>query len=148
MSKFQSVIKDSFQDNNNLTRVRIKVDPAKWKDANNDNNKIKQLDEYTGYILQEYEDGTVDIYLPTDGDEPSIFNMQSSQIQSSGEDRYGMLKQLIKSCLGNMGVNSDDIIQGVEEADCIHTLEDWMRQGGFNDGQIIDVLKEFISETN
>ena len=148
MSKFQSVIKDSFQDSNNLTRVRIKVDPAKWKDANNDNEQIKQLDEYTGYILQEYEDGTVDIYLPTDGEEPSIFNMQASKIQSAGGDRYGKLKELIKRCLGNMGVNNEDIIAGVDSADCIHTLEDWMRQGGFNDGQIIDVLKEFISETN
>ena len=148
MSKFQTVINDSFDDKNNLTRVRIKVDPAKWKGANNDNDKILKLDEYTGYILQEYDDGTVDIYLPTDGDEPSIFNMLASKIQTGGDDKYRGLKELIKQCLSQMGVNNEDIIHGVDNADCIHTLEDWMRQGGFNDGQIIDVLKEFISETN
>jgi hypothetical protein len=148
MSRFQSVISDSFEDNNNLTRVRIKVDPAKWRGASKDNESIKQLEEFTGYILQEYEDGTVDIYLPTGGEEPSIFNMQSTDIQSSGGDRYRDLKELIKQCLSKMGVNNIDIIEGIDKADCIHTLEDWMRQGGCNDGQIIDILKEFISETN
>lgn len=147
MSKFQTVINDSF-DKNNLTRVRIKIDPAKWKGAENDNNKIKELDEYTGYILQEFDDGTVDIYLPTDGDEPAIFNMLASNIKQGENDRYRQLKELIKQCLANMGVNNEDIIQGLDKADCIHTLEDWMRQGGMSDGQIIDILKEYISETN
>ena len=142
MSKFQSIISNSFKESNNLTKVRIKIDPAKWDSSVN----VNDLDEFTGYILQEYDDGTVDVFVPDAESSDPIFNMQSTNVQQV--DRYSKIKELIKQCMSSMGVNNTDIISGIDKADCIHVLEDWMRQGGCSDGQIIDIFKEYISETN
>lgn len=141
MSKFNSVISDSINRNTNLTKVRIKIDPAKWNPKCN----VHELDEYTGYILQEFDDGTVSVFIPGIDDAESIFNLPNDGVEH--DDRYSDLKQLIVTCLKNKGVQEDDIIAGVEQATCIHVLEDWMRHGGMSEREIIDILKEFISES-
>jgi len=147
MSKFQSIISDSFENGNSLTKVRIKIDPAKWTP----DCDVTELEEYSGYILQEFDDGTVDVFIPGIGSKESIFNIPMGDVDGSeaevGGDRYEQLKELILSCMQNKGVNDEKIVEGIRSADCVHVLEDWMRHASFSERDIIEVLKEYISES-
>ena len=97
MSKFQSIISDSFENGNSLTKVRIKIDPAKWTPDCN----VTDLEEFSGYILQEFDDGTVDVFIPGIGSAESIFNIPMGDVEGGeiegGGDRYEQLKELILS---------------------------------------------------
>ena len=68
----------------NLTRVRIKVDPAQWED----DIDVAKLDEYVGYILQEFEDGSVDVFMPDQGfDNPIMRVLQTARNQAITKQR-------------------------------------------------------------
>jgi hypothetical protein len=141
MSKFNSIISDSVKNTSNLTRVRIKIDPAKWTPKCN----VNELEEFVGYILQENEDGSVSVYIPGVDSTESIFNIPMSGVEQ--HDRYQQLKEIILSCMDNKGVNDPKVIDGIKTSDCIHVLEDWMHHGGFSEREIIDILKDYISES-
>lgn len=137
MSKFNNKL-NTVVETTNLTKVRIKIDPAKWKPGCN----VNELDEFHGYILQEFDDGTMDIYIPANN---SIMNMLGTDVETP--DRYNALKKLILTCLEHKGNNDTQVVDGITKADCIHTIEDWMRHGGMSESEIIDIFKEYISET-
>jgi len=64
MPNFNTVLYESIVESlHNLQRIKIKIDPAQWKPGCD----IRELDEYTGYILQEFEDGSVQVFVPDEG---------------------------------------------------------------------------------
>ena len=133
LNKYLQQSKDSLQ------RVRFKVDPGKVSG----HEEMADVEEYVGYVLQEFEDGSADIYIPGDGaDNMSIMRMVLP-VQDGG--RYKYLKQMISKALPSKGVG--DKQQEVESLDCIHKLEDFMKMNNFADSEIIEIFKEYISET-
>lgn len=128
----------------NLTRVRIKVDPAQWED----NIDVAKLDEYVGYILQEFEDGSVDVFLPDQGfDNPIMRVLQTALANDEQPTRYDLLKKNVINQLPSKGVDTDQTQQDINTATCIHDIVKLMKINNFADSEIIDQLKEYISET-
>jgi hypothetical protein len=146
MSQFNNIMSESIRQNsNNLTKVRIKIDPAEYKPGCD----VNQLDEYTGYILQEFDDGTVSVFVPDAGLENPILQMLGQDINrgDAEDNKYSYLKELILKELPGKGVNDEDTKSSIQSSDCIHKLVDWMKQANFAEAEIIEVLKEYISET-
>ena len=143
MANFNSVLHESIVENlQSLTKIRIKIDPAQWSPGCD----IHELDEYTGYILQEFDDGTVQVFVPGEGLANPIMNIGPDQIANEPEDPYQYLKELICKALPSKGAG-EDVGADINKADCIHTLVDAMKFNGFADSEVIEILKEFISET-
>ena len=143
MSKFSNIIHEGISENKkNLTRVKIKIDPAKYKPGCN----VNEIDEYTGYILQEFDDGSVEVFVPDAGLEHPIMRMLGIAVGQEKPSRYSYLKELIADALPKKGSGEDDA-EEMQSLDCIHKLTDFMKHNNFADSEIIDLFKEYISET-
>jgi len=143
MANFNSVLYESIVESlHTLQKIRIKIDPAQWKPGCN----IQELDEYTGYILQEFEDGSVQVFVPDEGLSNPIMSIGPEQISQEEQDPYQYLKELICKALPSKG-GGDEVAQEISQADCIHTIIDTMKFNNFSDAEVIEILKEFISET-
>ena len=143
MANFNSVLYESIVESlHTLQKIRIKIDPAQWKPGCN----IQELDEYTGYILQEFEDGSVQVFVPDEGLSNPIMSIGPEQISPEEQDPYQYLKELICKALPSKG-GGDEVSQEISQADCIHTIIDTMKFNNFSDTEVIEILKEFISET-
>tara|TARA_R110000824_G_scaffold20817_20_gene78116 strand:- start:8869 stop:9309 length:441 start_codon:yes stop_codon:yes gene_type:complete len=143
MPNFNTVLYESIVESlHNLQRIKIKIDPAQWKPGCD----IRELDEYTGYILQEFEDGSVQVFVPDEGLSNPIMSIGPGQIADEEGDPYRYLKELICKALPSKG-GGEDKAQEISEADCIHTIVDTMKFNNFSESEVIDILKEFISET-
>lgn len=127
-----------------LPYIKIKIDPKQWTD----DADITQLDEYTGYILQEFDDGTVDVFVPDQGFDNPIMRVLQSQLGSTEEPcRYHLLKQNVIDQLPSKGVDTEETQQEIMNTDCIHDVVKLMKMNNFADSEIIEQLKEYISET-
>lgn len=145
MPAFENVIyRNLIEHTENLTRVRIKVDPAQWAD----DVDVSMLDEYVGYILQEFDDGTVDIFVPDQGFDNPIMRVLQTALRSAHEPvRYELLKKNVIEQLPSKGVDTDQIKQEILQTQCIHDVVKLMKMNNFADDEVIEHLKEYISET-
>lgn len=142
MSHFGKVMQSAILENKeNLMKVRIKLDPAQYHpDAD-----LSEIEEYVGYVLQEFDDGSYDIFVPDAGLEEPVIRMMIPNMGGAG--RYEYLKQMIIDALPSKGVETDETVDAVNNCDCIHELEDLMKFNNFADSEIIELMKEYISET-
>lgn len=140
MQQFDNILSNCLNENKqNLIKVKFKADPAKV----NEHDDVMDVQEYTGYVLQEFEDGSSDVFVPDAGlDNPIIRMMVGDQQPQS---RYGYLIELVGELLPSKGVS--DKQEELESLDCIHKIEDFMKMNNFADSEIIEIFKEFISET-
>ena len=144
MSTFTNVMRDTILENiSNLVKVKIKLDPAQY----HPNKDLNEIDEYVGYVLQEFDDGSFDVFVPDAELEEPIIRMMLPNMGQETPSRYSYLKQMIIDELPKKGVNADETVAAIEEADCIHVLEDIMKFNNFAESEIIEMLKEYISET-
>ena len=144
MPLFHDVIYNNLLEHTeNLTRVRIKIDPAQWSD----DVDVTTLDEYVGYILQEFDDGTVDIFVPDQGFDNPIMRVLQSQLTGGEAQRYELLKKNVLEQIPTKGGDTEDIKLKLSQTQCIHDIVSLMKMNNFADSEIIDQLKEYISET-
>ena len=140
MRHFDNILSGCLNENkNNLIKVKFKVDPGRV----NEHDDIMDVEEYTGYVLQEFEDGSGDVYVPDAGLDHPIIRMVLGDQQPQA--RYHDLLQLIAQILPGKGVN--DKQDELMELDCIHKITDFMKMNNFADSEIIEIFKEYISET-
>lgn len=140
MQHFDNILNNCLNENkNNLIKVKFKVDPAKV----NEHDNMVDVQEYTGYVLQEFEDGSSEIFVPDAGLDNPIIRMMIGDQQT--QPRYGYLIELIGELLPTKGVA--DKQEELQQLDCIHKIEDFMKMNNFADSEIIEIFKEFISET-
>lgn len=145
MPAFNSVIYEHLIDHvTELQQVRIKIDPKQWSDG----VEVSKINEFVGYILQEFEDGSVDIFVPDQGFDNPIMRVLQSQLGSMNEPtRYELLKRNVLKQLSSKGVDTDDVRDKITNCDCIHDVVDTMKMNNFADSEVIEHLKEYISET-
>ena len=129
----------------NLVSVRLKLDPAQY----HPDCDVTEIDEYVGYVLQEHEDGSYSVFVPDAGLEDPVMRMMIPGLEQSSHsgERYQYLKQMIIDQLPTKGVDSDKTSEEVNACDCIHELEDIMKFNNFADSEILELMKEYISET-
>lgn len=140
MQQFDNILSNCLNENKqNLIKVKFKADPAKV----NEHDDVMDVQEYTGYVLQEFEDGSSDVFVPDAGLDNPIIRMMVGDQQP--QPRYGYLIELISKLLPSKGVS--DKQEELESLDCIHKIEDFMKMNNFADSEIIEIFKEFISET-
>jgi hypothetical protein len=140
MQHFDNILSSCLNENKqNLIKVKFKADPAKV----NEHDDVMDVQEYTGYVLQEFEDGSGDVFVPDAGLDNPIIRMMIGDQQPN--TRYEYLLDLIGKMLSNKGVG--DKLEELQSLDCIHKIEDFMKMNNFADSEIIEIFKEYISET-
>lgn len=80
---FKHTVKEALGDLNNLKRIRLKVDP---KDAHLAD--FTQFNGYEGYIIEENDDDTIDVFITTD---------------NTSEMQDGLITTIPSSCVDVMG---------------------------------------------
>tara|TARA_R100000084_G_scaffold1755_1_gene1056 strand:+ start:134 stop:538 length:405 start_codon:yes stop_codon:yes gene_type:complete len=133
MSKFHAKVRESLEETE-LKKVRVTY-----------------MDGYTGYILEEEEDGTAIIYIVGGGD-PEYMNelvrtKDYKEIDDQSLNPLDVVKELSAQYLiqkGLMTCRDEDKVQEIMQAPCIHSLEKTLRSFNITDTEILNLIKPAI----
>ena len=115
-----------------LRRVRFKVDPTIT-------SGFDTAQTYEGYVIKENADGSLTIYLP-DGDFAGVHDFQEVV---PIPDRLGPIKCKIAKVL--QGKKGEEYLPQIMQSDCFMEIQQYLRDSGFSDTDIIDLLKCVIT---
>lgn len=140
--QYVKIIEESLK-NTSLKRIRIKVDPALVTAG----TKLKGLDGYEGYVLEECM-GKLKILLlsPDMGvhevPEEFIEVLAAQNDLDVFEDfKAYAIKNLIK---GGTPENSPTLEQ-IKNCNCLNDIEQFLRQGGFTGERLAELYRSFIT---
>ena len=116
-------------------RIRFKVDPTL-------KSGFSHAKTYEGYVLSENVDGEAVIYIPS-GNEMGAHTFQNLQDIFPIPDRLEPIKKKIVELLN--GKPGQEYIPQIINSDCFMEIEQYLKHAGYNDSDIIDLLKRVIT---
>lgn len=137
--KYNLVIENQLKRLTSLQRVRVKVDPRHV----NAESDLSSCPSYEGYVLEEGLSKLKILVMPPD---LSIEEIPAELIEFlADEHNENVYEELIVHFINKLGLTEGDpLIQQLLNCSNIDEIEQFVRDQGLEDDQLLEIYKEFI----
>lgn len=136
MSKFNTLMENHLNETE-LIRIRIKYDPA---------NRIGEMKDYVGYVLEEDAMGNVIALVPNMGQEPEQLSPDQYSVDVC-DDSLTDFKKHIVNYMMSMGYHDKvkEHIDTIINAQDISHIEQVIASCGCNGSMMLNIYRDFVT---